>query len=117
MTSEGDRKDDPGGSISGRSAALFISQDSSIAGLLTQHGIRVRDFILVSFLYDQGPLSIDQLARILRIEPLDILTSARRLATAGLVARDSVPEASDRASIVRLTGRGRDIAASVEREL
>jgi DNA-binding MarR family transcriptional regulator len=116
VTNDGNTRDDPGDSISGRSAALFVSQDPSIAQLVTEHGIRVRDFILVSFLSDQGPLSIEQLARILCIEPHDILKSARRLATAGLVVHDSVPVKSDRATRVRLTGRGEDVAASVERE-
>jgi DNA-binding MarR family transcriptional regulator len=104
-------------SISGRSAALFISNDASIARLLEQHGIKVRDFILMSFLSDQGALSVEQLARVLCIEPHDVLNSVERLATAGLVVRESATKGSGRMSMVRLTDRGQNVANSVEREL
>ena len=64
---EKSRKDDD--SISGLSAAYFISKDDSLASLLLNHGIKVRDFILLSFLSDQGPLNIARLARIAGLEP------------------------------------------------
>ncbi|MDJ0711480.1 MAG: MarR family transcriptional regulator [Woeseiaceae bacterium] len=109
--------DDLVDSISGRSAALYFADDPSLAQLLVIHGISIRDFILVSFLSDQGPLSIDRLARIMWIEPQDLQESVVRLAAAGLVIRD--PESRDRASrpMVRLTGRGQDIAARIDRRL
>ena len=47
-----------GDSISGRSAALYFKDDPSLASLLVSHGIRVRDFIMLSFLSDQGAMSV-----------------------------------------------------------
>lgn len=113
MTQDDNTRDDAAESISGRSAELFISKDPAIAGLLRDYGIRVRDFILVSFLSDQGALSIEQLARILCIPPDEVLNSVRRLASAGLVVHETAPMRPDRTKKVGLTGRGRDIAVSV----
>jgi DNA-binding MarR family transcriptional regulator len=117
VASDDKPRDNSDVSISGRSAALFISNGGSIARLLEQHGIKVRDFILISFLADQGALSVEQLAGVVCIEPHDVLKSVKHLATAGLVVRESATNGSDRMSIVRLTGRGQDVANSVEREL
>lgn len=117
MTNDDDTRDNSDVSISGRSVALFISKDPSIAGLVEQHGIKVRDFILMSFVFDQGAMSIEQLARVLCIEPHDVLSSVKRLATAGIVVRDYAASGSDPTSRVRLTGRGQDVANRVEREL
>lgn len=104
-------------SISGRSAALYFANDPSVAHLLLNFGIRVRDFIVISFLADQGPLTVDQLARMLSIEPTDILTSVKRLAAAGLVMRRPVRSGSGLESLVRLTDRGEDMASKVDRRL
>ncbi len=66
-----DKRDDKtaGNSISGRSAALYFEQDPSLASVLVSHGIRVRDFIMLSFLSDQGPMSVTQLSHAVGIEP------------------------------------------------
>jgi hypothetical protein len=37
--------------------------------LLVSHGIRVRDFIMLSFLSDQGPMSVTQLSHAVSIDP------------------------------------------------
>ena len=66
-----DRSDKNGDSISGMSAELFISKDDSLASLLLNHGIKVRDFILLSFLSDQGPMSVIRLARVVGLNPED----------------------------------------------
>ena len=104
-------------SISGRSAALYFSHDSSIAPLLVSHGIKVRDFILVSFLSDQGPMTLLQLARIVSIDPRDLLKSVKRLTAAGLVMRDLVSTDPNSESTVRLTSRGQDIAGRINDQL
>ena len=104
-------------SISGRSAAFYFSHDPSIAQLLLRFGIKVREFILVSFLSDQGPLSIDQLARIIDIEPRELLTSVKRLAAAGLVVRVPTSPDSSSSSTVRLTSRGQDVASRIDKQL
>ena len=104
-------------SISGKSAAHYFSRDPSIAQLLVSYGITVRDFILVSFLSDQGPLSVNQLARIVSIEPRGIRKSIARLAAAGLIMQDQVSPDAAASPTIRLTSRGQDIAFRIEKHL
>lgn len=104
-------------SISGRAAALYFSSDPSLAQLLTSHGIKVRDFILLSFLSDQGPLALAQLARLLSIDPSSVLKSVKRLAAAGLVIRDPISPYAEPESLVKLTGRGQDTANRIDGQL
>jgi len=111
------KKVDAKDSISGRSAALFFSKDSSIAQLLLSHGIKVRDFILVSFLSDQGPMTIHQLAKIVSIEPDDLMKSLKRLGAAGLIIREPISNDPDKESTARLTSRGQEIAAKINDQL
>jgi len=106
-----------GNSISGRSAELFFSRDPAIAEMLRQHGIRVRDFILASFLYDQGAMSVSQLARIVSVEADDVLRSVKRLAAAGLLVPNSIAAEPLPATIVRLTTRGMDLTLRINSEL
>jgi DNA-binding MarR family transcriptional regulator len=104
------RKDCEEESISERSAALYFADDPSIAQLLLSHGARVRDFIMMSFLSDRGPLTINEVARIMSIEPSNLLKSVRCLTAAGLVIRDQSSLDPNVALTIRLTSRGQDIA-------
>ena len=104
-------------SISGKSAALFVTQDESLASLLLNHGIQVRDFILLSFLSDQGPMGVTRLARIVGIDPGMTLDALKRLSAANLVLRDPATSDDQSESIARLTGRGENIAARISDQL
>jgi len=117
VSDEEPKKDDNGESISGRSAALYFSHDPSIAQLLVSHGIKVRDFILVSFLSDQGPMTVLQLARIVNIEPKELMRSIKRLAAASLLTRDPSSSDSYSESTVRLTSRGQETASRINDQL
>ena len=117
MNDDESKKDDAADSISGRSAALFFSKDSSIAQLLLSHGIKVRDFILVSFLSDQGPMTIHQLSRTVSIEPDDLMKSLKRLGAAGLIIREPNSTDPDTESTARLTSRGQEIARKINEQL
>lgn len=114
MTTDSQKKD---ASIAGQSAAHFIAMDDSLTALLTNHGIRVRDFILLSFLSDQGPMSILRLSRAVGIEPDKTLESLRRLSTVNLVFREPAPKAEMYESVARLTSRGEDIAGKISAQL
>jgi len=104
-------------SISSQSAAHYFSGDPSIAQLLLSHGIRVRDFMLVSFLFDQGPLSIDELAGIMDIEPSGLQECINRLVAVGLIVRDPESPDPNSRSTVRLTGQGQDVAGRIDKQL
>ena len=114
MTSDSKKN---GNSIAGQSAAHFIAMDDSLASLLLNHGIKVRDFILLSFLSDQGPMSIVRLSRAVGIEPKLTLRSVRRLSSANLVLRDPPPGSQKYESVARLTMRGEEIAMKIVSEL
>ena len=100
-------------SISGQSAALFVTEDDSLAALILHHDIKVRDFILLSFLSDQGPLAITQLARVIGIDPQEVILSVRRLTGKGLLLRDQTDANAATNEMVTLTGRGQDIASRI----
>ena len=104
-------------SIAGQSAAHFIAMDDSLASLLLNHGIRVRDFILLSFLSDQGPMSISRLSRVVGIEPDRTLNSLKRLSAVNLVFREPASREAKYESVARLTSRGEDIAAKVSSQI
>jgi len=104
-------------SIAGQSAANSIAMDESLAALLLNHGIRVRDFILLSFLSDQGPMSILRLSRVVGIEPDKTLNSLKRLSAAHLVLRGPTPGAEKYESVARLTARGEDVAGKINSQL
>jgi len=104
-------------SISGLSAAHFITSDDSLASLLLNHGIKVRDFILLSFLSDQGPMTISRLARVVGIEPEKTVRSLRRLSAANLLQREPASTHDDLQSVARLTGRGEHIARRISEQL
>jgi DNA-binding MarR family transcriptional regulator len=104
-------------SIAGQSAAHFIAMDESLASLLVNHGIKVRDFILLSFLSDQGPMSILRLSRTVGIEPKMALRSVKRLSSANLLLRDPAPQNEEFESVARLTMRGEEIAFKIISQL
>ena len=109
------RKDDD--SIAGQSAAHFIAIDDSLASLLRKQGIKVRDFILLSFLSDQGPMSILRLSRAVGIEPKVALRSLKRLSSANLVLRNPASGAEKYESVARLTARGEEVALKIVSQL
>jgi len=109
------RKDDA--SISGMSAAHFISKDDSLASLLLNHGIKVRDFILLSFLSDQGSMSVARLARVSGVEPKNTLLGLKKLSAANLVLREPTTRNDELDSIVKLTSRGEEISGRITEQL
>ncbi len=108
---------DDDSSISGMSAAHFISKDDSLASLLLNHGIKVRDFILLSFLSDQGSMSVARLAHAAGIEPKQTLRGLKRLSAANLVMREPAAKNDELESIARLTARGEEIAGRITEQL
>ena len=109
------RKNDD--SISGMSAELFATKDDSLASLLLNHGIKVRDFILLSFLSDQGPMSVIRLARVVGIEPDKTVEGLRRLSAANLVLREPAASKEKLDSVARLTSRGEEIAGRISAQI
>jgi DNA-binding MarR family transcriptional regulator len=81
------------------------------------HDIKVRDFILLSFLSDQGPMSVIRLSRIVGLEPENTLQGLKRLSAANLVQRDPAASNDVMDSIAKLTGRGQEIAGRISAQI
>jgi len=96
------------------SAALFVTQDDSLASLLLNRGVNVRDFIFLSILSDQGSASNKELARVLGIELEKVLQSLKRLFAAGLVLNDPESVIPQREPLASLTSRGRVIVRRIK---
>lgn len=114
MTNDSDKN---GNSIAGNSASHFVTGDDSLASLLLNHNIEVRDFIVLSFLSDQGSMSILRLSRVVGIEPQKALESIKRLAVASLVLRTPTESDAVYESAARLTARGERIASKISTQL
>jgi len=100
-------------SIAGQSAAHFIARDDSLASLSVNHGIKVRDFILLSFLSDQGPMSIMRLSRVVGIAPDATLNSLQRLSAVNLILREPAAMHERYEAMACLTTRGEEIAGRI----
>lgn len=100
---------------SGRFEAQFVTQDDSVAALLLNSGIEVRDFILLSFLAGQGPMTVLQLARTISIEPDHVRRSLGRLSSpsAALVHPELCSAGSDGNQTYTATARGQEISNRV----
>ena len=104
------KKDQDGeDSISGSSAAYFITKDDSLATLLKHHDIEIRDFMVLSFLSDQGAMSILYLSRTLSIEPTTILSCVKRLRDAELLVASN-EDAFDTETVVEPSANGLEVA-------
>ena len=100
---------EPEDTLAGRSASLEFSADLMQASLLENYGLKVREFIVLSFLADQGPMDVGQLARLVNIDKDHMVASVERLAAAGLVLqRTGTRHAHD--SFVILSAEGTEVA-------
>lgn len=106
-----------GNSISGRSAALYFENDPSLASLLLSHGFRVRDFIVLSFLSDQGPMSVTQLSHAVGIGSEILTDGMTRLSDAELIVWNPNSIGNDVDSAVELTTRGQEVAKRINDQL
>lgn len=104
-------------SIAEQSASLFVTQDDSLAALLVKHDIKVRDFVLISYLHDQGSMRIVDLSRAVGIEPGYVTQSLMRLAAAGLVLRDPPVAGNKYHELANLTSRGQSMVSRMNSQL
>ena len=105
---------DTADTISLCSNGLYFSHDHSRTSLLQDHGIQIREFIVLSFISDQGPMRVTQLARLVSMDPIAVSRSVERLSAAGLVRRNLDGIYADIDAIVILTDRGQDLADRID---
>ena len=85
----------------------------SLAELIEKNNIKVRDFMILSFVCDQRELGVEQLTHVLGLERDDVLLCLKRLETAGFVRYQQVAETAEASDLVTPTDPGRRIAERV----
>lgn len=111
--SNGDRADTDESdiSLSGQAIALAIADNDSLASALAGSGMSMRDFIVLSLVSDQGPISTSRLARLVGLEIDETADSVGKLIDVGLLYGDlSVLE--DERHVVA-TDAGEAVAAKI----
>lgn len=102
---------DDGISISGEASALVTSGSPSLAGVLAKLNLEVRDFIVLSFVADQGPIAESKLARMIGIDLQTVNKSVALLASAGLIQADGAIER------LRVTEAGGELAQEMLQQI
>lgn len=98
-------------SISGEASALVTSGNASLAGVLAEWDMEVRDFIVLSFIADQGPIGCRSLGRMIGIDLQTTNKSVALLANAGFV------EASGTLDRLRVTSAGERLAQEMLQQI
>lgn len=91
----------------------FGQSDDSLAGVIGEHDISVRDFMLLSLVCDQNCLDTDQLGRALGLGNEEAFRSILRLSTAGMVRADPKLPPEKRDKRVCATDAGQELARRI----
>ncbi len=91
----------------------FSQSDDSLADLIEDNHIEVRDFMILSFVCDQNEMAIVQLSRALGLSRSSVAGCAERLQTAGLVLYQQVAESAEASDKVIPTPAGRNITERI----
>ena len=100
MTNSQSSSSDPRTSITKETVEQYFAVGDSLAGLIANHGLRVRDFVLLSFVCDQGPMEIPRLVVDLGLGQSATLSCLDRLEKTGLVRQKTSPHEGDALPIV-----------------
>lgn len=87
----------------------FSNSDDSLASLVEENHIEVRDFMILSFVCDQNELTVEQLMRVLGLSRTTIVGCVERLQAAGLIRYGQAGETAESSDRVSPTGAGRTI--------
>jgi len=91
----------------------FRESEDSLAGLLEQNHVEVRDFMVLSFVCDQNGLCVEQLMSALRMSRQSIDDCVDRLVTAGLGGYENGADGAATPRQVVPTAAGRKLAKRV----
>lgn len=98
-------------SISREASALATSLSPSLAGIVARCNLEVRDFIVLSFIADQGAIDCESLARMTGLDLPMTTRSVQTLVNSGFV------ELEGTSGRFRVTAPGRDIAKKVMEQI
>ena len=91
----------------------FSKSDDSLARLVEENHIEVRDFMILSFVCDQNELTVEQLMRVLGLSRTTIVGCVERLQSAGLIHYSQVGETAESSDQVSPICAGRTITQRV----
>ena len=91
----------------------FSRSEDSLAELVAENHIEVRDFMILSFVCDQNTMAIDQLMSALGLSRGTVLGCVERLQGAGLVYYSQVGETAEASERVTPTPPGRTITQRI----
>jgi DNA-binding MarR family transcriptional regulator len=91
----------------------FSQSDDSLASLVEENHIEVRDFMILSFVCDQNELTVEQLMRVLGLSRTTIVGCVERLQSAGLIHYGQAGETAESSDQVAPTGAGRTITQRI----
>ena len=101
--------------LAGTAGSVVFSTDLMQASLLENYGLEVRDFIVLSFLADRGPMDVMQLSRLIDVDRNEITTSVERLADAGLVMRPAGARHTEQSYVI-LSSEGSEVASLISEQ-
>jgi DNA-binding MarR family transcriptional regulator len=94
----------------------FSKSDDSLADLVAENHIEVRDFMILSFVCDQNEMAIGQLMSALGLSRATVTGCVERLQGAGLVHYSQVGETAEDSDRVSPTPPGRTITQRILEE-
>ena len=100
-------------SICEEALASFSKSDDSLAGVIEQNHIELRDFMILSFICDQNAMSVEQICSALGLSRHTTIDCVGRLMSAGLVDAAIVDEPHASTNRVVPTGAGRTLARRI----
>lgn len=87
--------------------------DDTVAKLIRQASVEVRDFMLLSFVANQGSLCSDQISRAFGFEPLETQSAIERLIEARLVEFDDLAGSDRKHKCIRPTDTGLEVCRRI----
>ena len=91
----------------------FSDSEDSLAELIEENHIEVRDFMILSFVCDQNELTVEQLMRVLGLSRTTIIDCIERLQGAGLIDYGQAGETAEASGRVSPTAPGRTITERI----
>ena len=79
-------------SITEETVEEYLKVGDSLAGLIAKNGLQVRDFVLLSFVCDQGSMDIARLVNALGLGRSSTLNCINRLEKTGLIGQQTGPD-------------------------
>ena len=103
----------PRSSITEETVKQYLKVGDSLAGQIAKHGLRVRDFVLLSFVCDQGSMDIAQLVIALGLGQSSTLSCIDRLGKTGLIRQQTGPDDND-SLLISATTLGRSVVQKLD---